>query len=271
MKIGTILTATDLNPLYSDFIPIFIKAWNKIVPTANVIIILIANSIPDELIQYKNNIKLFNPMPNISNSFVSQCIRILYPRQVESNDGVLISDIDMIPLNKKYYVDSIKDIDNSTFISYRDVLGSEQIAICYNVATPEIWKSLIGNEDTKLLLENWYPAYNGISGGKGWYTDQEKLAEYYKKYNGNKIMLNDKLTGFNRLDRIDNIKISEKLKNHIYSGVYSDYHCMRPYQEFKELNDFVLNSLPQYGGRRKINRNRKSKVKSKKRKSRRIK
>ena len=32
MKIGTSVTATDLNPLYSDFIPNFVKAWKTDLP-----------------------------------------------------------------------------------------------------------------------------------------------------------------------------------------------------------------------------------------------
>jgi len=60
MKIGTIITATDINPLYCDFIPMFIKAWNKILPNADVKIILVAESIPENLIEYKNNIIFHN-------------------------------------------------------------------------------------------------------------------------------------------------------------------------------------------------------------------
>lgn len=32
MKIGTVVTATDLNPMYSDFIPNFVKAWKAVLP-----------------------------------------------------------------------------------------------------------------------------------------------------------------------------------------------------------------------------------------------
>jgi hypothetical protein len=224
MKIGTIFASTDANPLYSDFIPIFIKAWNKILPNAKVVIVLIANEIPDNLKEYEKNIRLFKPIPDIKSPFIAQCIRILYPREIDTNDGVLISDIDMIPMNQKYYVEQIKNIDNSTFIAYRDVLGSDQIAICYNVATPDIWKDMIGTEDTITILKKWYPTYNGTSGGRGWYTDQEKLAQYYKKYSGKKIMLNDSITGFNRLDRINNISISDTLNQPHFSKQPAKYN-----------------------------------------------
>ena len=44
MKIGTVLTASDLNPLYSEFIPNFIKAWSILFPEIDVVVVLVANS-----------------------------------------------------------------------------------------------------------------------------------------------------------------------------------------------------------------------------------
>ena len=59
MKLGTIVTATDTNPLYLEFIPNFITAWNKLVPEADVHVVLISNEIPTEYMKYKDNIKLY--------------------------------------------------------------------------------------------------------------------------------------------------------------------------------------------------------------------
>ena len=42
MKLDCILTATNDNPLYLDFVPLFIKTWKKLYPTVDVIIILIS-------------------------------------------------------------------------------------------------------------------------------------------------------------------------------------------------------------------------------------
>jgi hypothetical protein len=62
MKLGTVLTACDLNPLYSEFIPNFIKAWNILFPLADVVIVLIADKIPEYLKEYETNLKLFKPI-----------------------------------------------------------------------------------------------------------------------------------------------------------------------------------------------------------------
>ena len=64
-------------------------------------------------------------------------------------------------------------------------------------------------------------------------------------WNGPKVTLNDSITKYKRLDRIhpwifDNLS---KLKDDIANGRYSDYHCLRPYSQFKQINDFVVASL----------------------------
>ena len=40
------------------------------------------------------------PIENISTSFISQYIRILYPAILNYKSGILITDIDMLPMNR---------------------------------------------------------------------------------------------------------------------------------------------------------------------------
>ena len=54
MKLDCIVTSVNNNPLYSDFIPLFIKTWNKLYPHVDVKIIYIHTHIPENI---KNNIK----------------------------------------------------------------------------------------------------------------------------------------------------------------------------------------------------------------------
>ena len=79
MILDCLLTAVNEKPLYLDFVPIFIKTWNKLYPNVDVKIILIANKIPDKLLLYKNNLILFKPIKNVLTSFTAQFIRLLYP------------------------------------------------------------------------------------------------------------------------------------------------------------------------------------------------
>jgi len=251
MKIGTVLTASDLNPLYSGFIPIFIIAWKKLLPEADVIIVLISDTIPNELAEYKEHIRLFSPIPGIHTAFQAQCIRLLYPRELTRSEGVLISDMDMLPLNSSYYVDPIKNIPNNHFVTYRDVcLPYGEIAICYNIALPAVWRDMIcnGNDSMESLLIEWHKntGYSGVHGGAGWSTDQQILLKKFNSWGGPKITLNDTITNYNRLDRIHPHKFVNLtiLKSDIFNGKYSDYHCIRPYFAYKQINDFVVSCLP---------------------------
>jgi hypothetical protein len=247
MKIGTILTACDLNPLYSEFIPNFIKAWNILFPQADVVIVFIADELPSELKEYEKNIRLFKPVEGVHTAFQAQCIRLLYPRHIERDEGVLITDMDMLPMNRSYYADSIKDISNDTFVTYRDVCLPIEIAMCYNIATPNVWKGIFGSSTTESLLQSWHAStiYDGKHGGKGWGTDQQILLKKFNSWNGSKITLNDSITKFKRLDRShpwifnNHSQLSIDIKN----GIYIDYHCLRPYSQYKEINDFVVSCL----------------------------
>jgi hypothetical protein len=242
MKLGTILTACDLNPLYSEFIPMFVTAWNTLVPSADVVIVLIADTIPEELKAYEKNIRLFAPLPNIHTAFQAQCIRLLYPSQITRDEGVLITDMDMIPLNSEYYTKHIENIPDDNFVVYRDVCLPNEISMCYNIASPSTWKSVFENDS----LEKWYSNtnYDGNSGGHGWNTDQLILVKRFNDWNGPKVILNDRITNFRRLDRyalvFNNLQHLEQL---VKSKFYADYHCFRPYSKYKKTNDLILSFL----------------------------
>ena len=243
MKIGTVLTATDLNPLYLDFIPIFIKSWTTLFPEIDVIIVLVANDIHTYLNEYKKYIHIQHPIENIHTAFHAQCIRLLYPQLVSRNEGILITDIDMLPMNRYYYEEPIKNISNNSFISYRDVCLPSEISICYNIAIPSVWNDIFRNE----TIEKWYAdiVYDGNHGGFGWNTDQLILLKKFNEFNGEKIILNDYITKFNRLDRIYDEHFTNKdiLRDKIIKGDYSDYHCIRPYKNNKDINNFIVESL----------------------------
>lgn len=243
MKIGTIVTATNLNPLYSDFIPMFVDAWKRLFPECDVIVLLIANSIPDHLEAYKHSIRLIEPNPKLHSAFHSQCIRLLYPQYIERDEGVLITDMDMIPLNRSYYEDSIRHILQDTFVSYRNNSYPDELYMCYNVAHPSVWKQMFEGE----TLEKWYELdfYDGNSGGSGWNIDQRVLTKKFDKHSGNRVILNDKITRYRRLCRSDNrvFQNMNELCSDVRNRMYSDYHCLRPYSDYKEINDKIVSCL----------------------------
>jgi len=258
MKLTNVLVATNMNPLYYKFIPVFLKAWNKLFPNVKVTIIVIANKIVDELTPYKDNIVLFPPIENMDTGFIAQNIRLLYPALMNAEEGVLITDMDILPMNRHYYTQQIVKYDNSKFISYRPlkVVGKGEIAICYNIATKDVWGDIFNinnTQDIQNTLKQLYhnTKYKGEHAGthykQGWITDQlflfEQVSIWQKKTN-NHIILNDKY--YNRLCRARPAHFSNLnlLKNLIRNANYSDYHAHRPYEQYKTMVDLIVESLP---------------------------
>lgn len=251
LKLDCVLTACNTNPLYMECIPIFIKSWGILYPNVDVKIILISDSIPNELNEYKNNIILFKPINDISTAFISQYIRLLYPCLLNYNGGVLITDVDDIPMNNTYFVNNLKNISNSNFLYYRDWVENDEIAICWQIATPKIWSEVFNIytlDDIINRLQDVYSENEYIDGhgNLGWSTDQKELFKYIKSWNNktnNFISLKDKHTGYNRLDRVNQCNMTHDIKLNIIEGKYSDYHICRPYSKHKEFNDEILELL----------------------------
>ena len=251
MILDCVITAVNENELYTQFIPIFIKTWNKLYPKIDVKIILIAKKIPIEYSDYMNNIILFEPIGNILTSFISQYIRLLYPCILNYKNGVLITDMDMLPMNKTYYIDNIESYDNNKFIYYRGnaLFNKKQIAMCYNVATPSVWKEIFKINTINDIKERLTYIFkkNRIlegHGNIGWSIDQVHLYKYvmfWNKKTNNLICLDENKTKFKRLDR--NNFILDNVKQNIKDGVYCDYHCYRPMSKYSKLNYDIYDLL----------------------------
>jgi hypothetical protein len=236
MKLGTIVTATDTNPLYMDFIPLFIRTWKHFVPEADVTIILIATEIPEQLRDYAAHIRLFPPVTGMHTAFQAQCIRLLWPRDApRMEEGVLITDIDILPMQRDYYTRSIEPVSDDTFVCYRDVLLPSQLPMCYNVALPRTWTALFGTASAETIMRDWYKEYTGVPGEAGWYTDQIKLTEAFNAFAGQKCVLRDSDLGFKRLNR-GQFRTAEETRRH----TYVDYHALRPYNQYAAINKAVI-------------------------------
>ena len=82
---------------------------------------------------------------------------------------------------------------------------------------------------------------------KGWYKDQidslNNLKIWNKKTN-NLVILKDKDTGFNRLNRNRNtLRLNDIIKKNIKDHKYSDYHALRPFKKFEKINNMIFDLL----------------------------
>ena len=119
------------------------------------IAIFVGNQIPMEIIQYSDNIILWDENLDLNTAFVAQNLRIYYPALLDNipdDELVMITDMDMLPTNSKYYCNNLEKFTINDFIYYRHIDGN-QIYMCYNAAHPSIWKKVFNinnKEDIKL-------------------------------------------------------------------------------------------------------------------------
>jgi hypothetical protein len=252
MILDCVVAACNYNELYYDLIPLFIKAWTKLYPLVDIKIIFIHDCIPDFLLEYEKYIILFKPLPKISTAFISQYIRNLYPCILDYKNGILITDIDMLPMNSVYFTKNIENIDDDKFIYLRhDLLNVNEIAMCYNVALNKTWREIFNIHNINDMINRLYEVNNNIvyvdgHGKSGWNTDQLHLYNYVMEWNkktNNFIYFHDNYTNYKRLDRIFFNTLNHQLIHSIKNGYYSSYHVHRPYSKYKELNDAIINLL----------------------------
>lgn len=237
LKIDRVILASDTNPLYLPFWPLVARAWKErigIQPTLALIAeddIAIDTSIGDVI--------RFKPIPGIKTSMQAQVMRLLLP--IYFPDQVcIISDIDMLPISKEYFINSVADIPDDKFVVYRDHgygTNSLRFPMCYNAGKGYLFQSIFKIntvEDIPQKIKEW-AALNC-----GWETDEVMLYKHvrgWEHFNDKCVLLHHTSMVPQRIDRAD-WKYS---KNKLKEGYYVDSHMVRPldkfYKEIKELTD----------------------------------
>jgi hypothetical protein len=255
MKIDFCLTATNTKSIYLNQIPNFVKVWLllEIQPR----IILIHHEIPLNFKEYEPYIILFDPvkykLEDLQTAYIAQNIRILYPALFPSEKTIMISDIDIMPISRNFFIDHIKSMPDTVFINYRRY--NEQLNICYNVAQSSTWSTIFGiktiEEVVEQLHKNYNKDYNSNKNCPGWFSDQEVLTkmvmEYYK-YNPTEVIFFDTL-GFkiNRLDKRDRKEIITNKLNIIKNiGIYTDFHITSKNQRYIDLSEEINKAILKY-------------------------
>lgn len=235
MKLTTVLSCVNDNPNYYLFIPKQIIFWKKF--DIKFIAVFVGSSIPDELIQFSDNIILWNENLDLNTAFVGQNLRIYYPALVElpEDELLMITDMDMLPTKSTYYCSDIETFEKDDFIYYRHIDGN-QIYMCYNAAHPSVWKKVFKiteKQDVVNIINSTYThTYNGIPGSHGWFIDQEVMYKNLIQYPRLKV-LNRPLRRLEVHDYIYNLGIG----NTNFIHLYDDVHFHRNYKN----NEYLIN------------------------------
>jgi hypothetical protein len=238
MKLVHVLTACDNNSRYTKFIPLFIEAWKRLSNDLHITILFISQDpLPEECKPYENYIQRYvHPNSNIHPTFIAQVIRILWPSLLNEEEGVLITDMDMIPGNLEYYTYPIEKYSTENcFISYRpkSCVPHEQVAICYNIANSKTWSTITeinSQSDIDVFFEKYSPKnYTADRSQAHWYSDQTILyqkIELWKHSNltHQHIYLTDEETRFQRFDFYHHNYNIQFFLQHYKTKMFSDAH-----------------------------------------------
>ena len=249
MKLERVVVACNDNPKYLDFWRVVKRAWQEI---AGVVcqMVYVGEDLPDDL-QKDPCVIHFKPIEGWPTATQAQVIRLLYPALIKCEGAVMVSDMDMIPLQKGFFVDGFSHFSENQFVSLRGIDENEkQIYMCYVGATPKTWRSMFqieSEDDIRARMRLWsqeYPA-DGSHGGQGWCTDQLILYKKVKEWQveaPERVGLLPWTREIPRLDRgnpMEWIQWNTILELKLLDKFYVDFH-MQPYDPLKPVIDFVL-------------------------------
>lgn len=227
MKIDYVLIGSDKNPLYLDFWPLVSKAWKEKMNIEPVL-----GFISNEEYSFRNEygiIKRFPLIKGVDSGLQSQIVRIFLSKFFEGN--CMVSDIDMLPLSKKYFDYLAGFINDKNLVvassDHQLSLINKMYPMCYIVGKSQAYRNIF---DINLEWENFVKLI--ASRNEGWFSDQKYIYEKINDYN-DIILLNrgwDMHGNANRrIDRTNWNYSEEGLRNEYYI----DSHLLRPYSQYK--------------------------------------
>lgn len=246
MKLDKVILSSDANPLYLDFWPIISKIWLEKFEVQPILLYIDQNHKLEISEKYGKVIK-FNPIDNIPLYLQVLWIRYWIYSQ-HKNETLMISDIDMIPLSKKYFLESIRNIDPDKYVHLNPCIDSYgTLPSCYHIANGKLFSEILELEDSwEKSIKNLYNLNIGETLGSKphWFADEryssDKLLKYKEKF-PNKIIFLEREGGQNgrRIDRA-NWRFDLNLLKENY---YFDCHSIRPYSIYKKQIDFLVENI----------------------------
>lgn len=245
MKLSGVLVACNENTHYLDFWPVVKEAWWRIAKLPCVMV-YVGKNLPDHLKNDKAVI-FFRAIDTWPTATQAQVIRLLYPALFKTDGAIMLSDMDMIPLQKDFFVKGFDQFAPTQFVSLRGIDENEkQIYMCYVGATPTVWGEMFRIktvDDVRARLIEYSEQYqsNGKHGSVGWCSDQIELYNVVKATTPDKIGLVSWTPEIPRLDRVGQYHYSQHKKeidNALQTGFVVDYH-MPPYT----LNKDTIHAL----------------------------
>lgn len=231
-KIDYVIIASDDNPMYKDFYDIVAKQWFDLGFKTYYVNITNEDKIVESKYGIIHKIKALDCVPT---SFQSQVVRLFASTFIDGN--ILMSDVDMLPINKDYFISYISELNTDNVIVYsgQPYGAVPYYPMCYVLANSLTFKKYLNLENISFL--NYCNMLNSKY-GQAWNTDEHFMYDMFEMHKNNLIIKTDR--DFQR--RIDrgNWNYDIVLLN---KGYYIDSHLPRPYSDYKAEIDELINLI----------------------------
>ncbi|HLB41185.1 MAG TPA: hypothetical protein VJJ83_05320 [Candidatus Babeliales bacterium] len=244
LKLDRVILGCDANPKYLAFWPMVAKAWREIVGVKPTLVLIADETVMvDETL---GDVYRFSPVPGIPTWFQAQNIRLLFP--VKFPDEVcILSDMDMLPLARKFFVDPVSQYPDNHVIVYRDGAydkTTKKFPICYLAAQGRVFGEILGlasAEEIPTRLQTWF------SYELGWETDELVFYHYLTNWAGYQQRVVKLGLGKSQADVIDRSKWRYNPAD-VKAGKYYQAHLLRPYAQHQQAIDDLLKLVPAFSG-----------------------
>ena len=206
-----VLVTSDDNPNYSEFYLIVKRFWE---------------SLDFEVKYIKLGDEGYEQVLNVPTSLQAQILRLFAPTKY-SDRIVLLSDIDMLPLNKQYFMSKLPIKKGQFSIYSADAYKTGRYPMCYIAAHGidfEIFKTFKNESWESFVLRLYSLNY-------GWDTDELYMSQILNSSGLDLIKHNRGWVNGIAVNRFDRVRWDYSFSQYI------DAHCPRPYSKHKQIID----------------------------------
>jgi len=245
-----VLLSCDDNPFYYNFWNDVSYVWKQIF-NFDPVLIYVSDVENNNLSSANGQIIRVNKIENIPTYLQAQLARVYYT-SLYKNDVCMLSDIDMIPINKSFFnkekiLEHTKD--NSMFHLNPTPREFGQYPMCYYCGTGQAFAFATSDKSWENFMKEVVSCnfsvnklnYNLPSHLKGkdlWFSDELFL---YTKLNQTKtnIKINNQIIkSFQRLDREQILSLDHKSINN-----YIDCHMPRPFDLYEKQINYIIHGI----------------------------
>lgn len=248
MKVDYVIHSSDANPFYLEFWPLVSKVWKLRFGLEPLLVFIGDETTPiDET--YGRVIRM-RPLPDVPLYLQCQWVRFWIPSQFPDK-VCLLSDIDMFPVSRSYFIDQIASIPDTQYVH----LNADHpfIPVCYHAALGRTFTTVLGLEPTweesirtlhaKRLGHDCSiqdPTNPVLKNKPEWGADEEYSTQKIRAYPTPSIFT------FlpRRQGRIDRSRWQWSVAG-IRADLYADSHSIRPYSAHRGAVDDLVRVLTQ--------------------------